>query len=438
MKAEWIERVHWPPDGSRVLCAVSGGADSMCLLALLRGQCRFTVAAAHVEHGIRGAEGLRDCAFVEDYCRARAIPCYVAHVDAPGFAARRGLSLETAARELRYDFLERTAAAEGFDYIATAHTADDNAETILLNFARGAGLRGLGGIPPQRGKILRPLLKITRTEVEYFLRASDTPHVEDGTNASDAYSRNRIRHTVTPALRELNPAFALAAARTASLLRRDEEYLDGEAARFLSRRFDGESLPAAELAALHAAVASRAVRKLLPRAAEEGHIEAILALCRSSERGYADVPGLRVRCERGRLYFAPDDGAAIGETALAPGAAVTLAAAGLRVRCRLADAGEEIHNSFKTYCLRYESICGDLSVSSPRAGESYRPAGRGCTKTLKSLFAECRATERSKRLTPVFRDREGIVLVPPFGAAERCVPAAGEKLLVIEIENNLE
>ena len=438
MKAEWSGRVLYPPDGARVLCAVSGGADSMCLLALLRAQERFTVAAAHFEHGVRGEESLRDCAFVEDYCRARGIPCYTAHADVPAYARESGLGLEAAARELRYAFLERTAREEGFDWIATAHTAADNAETILLNLTRGAGTRGLCGIPPRRGNIIRPLLELTRAEVEYYLRASGTPHVEDSTNGSDVYSRNRIRHTVMPALRELNPAFEEAAARTGKLLRRDEDCLDALAEDFIEKHFDGESLPAAELLALHEAVSSRVVRKLLPRAAEERHIEAALALCASAERACADLPGLRLRCERGRLYFTAEDAALIPETPLAPGECVVLREAGLTLRCRLTETDKEVHSPFKTYRLKYESICGGLCVSSPRNGERYRPLGRGCTKTLKSLFAEARSTQRDKRLTPVFRDEKGIVLVPGFGIDERCRYEKGERALEITIEKKSE
>ena len=123
----------------------------------------------------------------------------------------------------------------------------------------------------------------------------------------------------------------------------------------------------------------------------------------------------------------------LAETVLPVPGSVSLPEAGLEIRCRAAEAGEEIHNSFKTYRLKYESIDGNLTLGPPRAGERYRPACRGCTKTLKSLFAERRATGREKRRTPVFRDEKGIVLIPAFGAAERCLPGAGDRLLIIEI-----
>ena len=434
MSAELEKRLILPPDGARVLCAVSGGADSMCLLALLLTSGRFSVAAAHFEHGIRGEESLRDRAFVEDYCRERSIPCFADRADVPRFAAEEGLGLEEAARLLRYAFLEETAEREGYDWIATAHNADDNAETVLLNLARGAGLSGLRGIPPRRGRIIRPLLGLTRAEIEAFLAESGTPHVEDSTNESDFCSRNRIRHAVVPALRELNPAFEEAVSRTSSLLRRDDDCLEGMADAFIERHYDGESLPAEELLALHEAVSTRVVRKLLPRGASSRHLGSVLALCRSPERGLLDLPGTRVRCERGRLYFAEEGPVCIPETEIGVGETVVWKEARLRIRTRLVSEDEEIHSPFKTYRLKCESIIGKLSVSPPRPGERYRPAGRGCTKTLKSLFAEGRFTQRAKLLTPVFRDEEGIVLVPPFGVAERCEPQGEGTCLSVEIE----
>ena len=435
MKPELEKKLILPPKGARVLCAVSGGADSMCLLALLLQTGDHALAAAHFEHGIRGEESLRDCAFVESFCREKGVACFVGHADVPAYAAEKGLGLEEAARKLRYAFLEKTAEDEGFDFIATAHNAEDNAETVLFNLVRGTGPAGLCGIPPQRGRIVRPLLGLTRAEIEEYLAANGVPHVEDSTNADESFSRNRIRRSVMPVLKELNPSFPEAAARLGKLLRRDEDCLDAKAEAFISSRFDGESLPAAELSALHEAISSRVIRKLLPRNAEEKHIEAVLALCRSTERRELDLPGAHLRCERGKLYFSSDgETAAFPETELPIGGSVVLKEAGLTIRTRLVPAGEEIHSPFKTFRLKCESMNGKLTVAPPRPGERYRPAGRGCTKTLKSLFAEARATQREKLLTPVFRDETGVVLVPAFGEAERCSCRDGGAALLITIE----
>ena len=228
-----MNKLSLPPEG-RILCAVSGGADSMCLLHLLHNRGR-DVVAAHFEHGIRGEESLRDAAFVQSWCREQGIPCVTGHGDAPGYAAEQGLSLEEAARALRYRFLEETAEEQGCDYIATAHNGDDNVETVLLNLTRGAGALGLSGIPPRRGKIIRPLLGVSRREIEDYLEKNAVPHVEDSSNQSDDYSRNRIRHRVVPVLRELNPGLHVAVGRTARLLAQDEDCLGGLARDFIDR-----------------------------------------------------------------------------------------------------------------------------------------------------------------------------------------------------------
>lgn len=434
MKPELEKKLILPPKGARVLCAVSGGADSMCLLALLRETADFELAAAHFEHGIRGEESLRDCAFVEEYCRDRGVACFVEHADVPALAAETGLGLEEAARSLRYAFLERTAEEEGFDYIATAHNADDNAETVLFHLARGTGPAGLRGIPPQRGNIIRPLLHLTRAEIEAYLAANGIPHVEDSTNSDEHFSRNRIRRSVVPVLKELNPSFPEAVERLGKLLRRDEACLDALAEDFIAGHFDGESLPAAELLGLHEAVSSRVVRKLLPQSVEEKHIDAALALCRGAGRACVDLPGARLRCERGRLYFTEEEGFSFPETELPIGGSVAWEEAGLTIRAQIAESGQEIHSPFKTYRLKCESINGKLRVGPTRPGERYRPLGRGCTKTLKSLFAEARCTRREKLCTPVIRDGTGIVLVHPFGAAERCACEATDKAIVVTIE----
>ena len=178
------------PREGLILCAVSGGADSMYLLARLM-ELGYTVAAAHYNHGLRGGEADRDETFVRGFCAARGVVFVSEKGGAAAFAAEQGMSVETAARTLRYDFLERTADALGAAVIATAHTADDNAETLLLHLARGTGLKGLGGIPPVRGRVVRPMLHVTRAEIEEYLRAHGIDYVTDSTNASDEYARCR-------------------------------------------------------------------------------------------------------------------------------------------------------------------------------------------------------------------------------------------------------
>ena len=175
------------PAGSTVLCALSGGADSMYLLCrLMESGC--TVRAAHYNHNLRSTAN-RDEDFVRDWCQSHQIPLAVGGGDVAAFAAERGMGIEEAARELRYEFLQKAAAEFGCDVIATGHHAGDNAETVLMNLIRGCGLGGLSGIPERRGNIVRPMLGITRQEIDEYLAIHNIPHVEDETNGLLTYDR---------------------------------------------------------------------------------------------------------------------------------------------------------------------------------------------------------------------------------------------------------
>lgn len=222
-----------PGRGQRTLCAVSGGLDSMCLLHMLSAWCKDhggQVAAAHFNHQLRGEAANRDEAFVRDICRQWGIPLTVGRGDVRRFAGQEGLSIEEAARKLRYAFLRQAAEAEGCDTISTAHHADDNAETVLLNLIRGTGLRGLTGMEPCRDAICRPLLSVTRAELEAYAARWDIPHMEDETNADpEAASRNFLRLRVMPLLKELNPRAVEHIGGTAERLRAADSALEADA-----------------------------------------------------------------------------------------------------------------------------------------------------------------------------------------------------------------
>ncbi len=213
-----------PPPGGRILCAVSGGRDSMCLLHYLwtLGQREnFSVAAVHMNHGQRET-AQRDVLFVQNFCRERGIPCVTEQVSVPEKAKEWGVGIEEAGRRLRYETFRRAAELTCADRIATAHHAADQAETVLLNLLRGTGPEGLAGIPPVRGEIIRPLLETSRQEIEAYLERHGIDHVEDETNGDRSLTRNRLRLDIMPLLRELYPGAEGSICRTAEILRREE------------------------------------------------------------------------------------------------------------------------------------------------------------------------------------------------------------------------
>lgn len=184
-----------------MLVALSGGSDSMALLSLLRDRGEGEIAAAHLEHGFRGAASLADADFVRAYCESIGVPCYIRHADVPG-SRRKGESAEMAGRRARYDFFRDVLRETGFSWIATGHTADDVVETMLLNLFRGTGVRGLSGIAGRRGEIARPLIGCRREDLRRYLTERGIPWREDETNASGRYRRNKIRNELLPWVRE--------------------------------------------------------------------------------------------------------------------------------------------------------------------------------------------------------------------------------------------
>lgn len=320
------------PPGSTVLCAVSGGADSVAMLHILyrlRDKLDFALAAAHYNHNLRGSESDRDQRFVEQFVRLccgehrrvdgtilPAVPLYSGSGDVAGQARLRGTGVEETARDMRYAFLRQAAREAGANLIATAHTASDNVETILFHLARGSGLRGLGGILPRREEIIRPMLTVTRREVEDYLFHHCLPHMEDSSNSNDDYARNRIRHQVLPVLEEISPGFLARAADTAALLRADEACLTGLARELAGRavpREGGLAIEAAVIASAPDPIASRCLRLLLGRLwggdqnCSAVHLNALLKLCRGDDpSGEVCLPhGTNARRAYGMLLFVP-------------------------------------------------------------------------------------------------------------------------------------
>ncbi len=433
-------------DTATLLCAVSGGADSVCLLHILKGlapELGFTLHAAHYHHGIRGGEADRDRDFVRELCRQWDIPLHTGAGDVPAHAASRGVGLETAARELRYAFLEDTASHLEKCRIATAHQAEDNAETLLMHLCRGTGLQGLCGIPPVRGRIVRPLLVLDRPEVLAYLSARQIPHMEDSTNALEDQVRNRLRHSVLPVLRELNPRFPAAALRASLLLRQDEACL---------RRLAEESFTvtgewdvrfsAASLAAMPEPLAARALRmgaERLDCRPEREHIAELLRLASAAPgRKGCDLPGgVRAVREFDALRLTRQgERPALPETKLRFGLWQDPPGLGCRVYWG-PPLPDKVHEKFPIFFFKNANICGSISVRSRRSGDRLRALGTGTEKTLKKWMIERKIPASRRADWPVFADERGIVAVPGLGTAERvgAPPERADAVLILSERN---
>lgn len=413
--------------GDRVLCAVSGGMDSVYLLDQMRHILPTRgaeVLAAHYNHRLRGEESDRDERFVRALCDKWEISCVVGYGDG---SARS----EAAARNARYAFLQQTAEELHCAWILTAHTADDQLETMLLNLARGAGLRGLAGIPPRRGKILRPMLDQDRALIARYLEKLELPHVEDSTNEENRYARNRIRHEAVPALRSVNPQAVRHASEAADSLREDEAFLQSLAVEAM-RADDAPGVSLSVLRALARPVRARVFRLLFGERLELQHVEALHAFCQEDAPASLDLPGVRARREQGRL-FRLSEPVPLPEFALAPGLIRTLPEHGLRVIVTDREQLDEIYDSLTVYRFKSTEIRGKLFFTARKPGDALRLSGRGCTKRLSDLLAEAGVGASERDLVPVIRDDLGAVAALGF-VCERLEPQEEDAVLTVLIE----
>lgn len=436
------------PQGGTVLCALSGGVDSMALLALLRELAvvrGLTIHAAHFNHQLRGEESQRDETFVRGWCREQGVPLTVGRGDVAAEAVRLGLGIEETARQLRYAFLEETAAALGGNTrIATAHNADDNAETVLLHLLRGSGLDGLTGIPPRRGRLCRPLLEVPRETLEDYLQDKGIPHVEDSSNAQGDYRRNRLRQQVMPVLRAENPAFVRRLAANLVSLREDRDFLDAlgrEISDQAAETTDGLSLPIRALGDAPRPAAVRAVKQMFARLGlvqyRAAHLEAVLALVQSEHpSGECALPqGLRVRRQYDRLLFALPN-----KTTKPSLDTVTITVPG---RYEWGDWSVTVTPGVcpDTGALGdrawYFSAALPLTLRSRQTGDRLRLPGRR-EKSLKKWFIDERIPQPRRDSLPVLADPWGVLAVGGLGPNGDRLAQAGTDglLLAVKKERN--
>ena len=380
-----------------MLCALSGGADSMYLLSRLLEE-GYAVHAAHYNHRLRPTAD-RDEQFVRDWCSAHAVPLTVGHGNVAQYAAESGLGVEEAARELRYAFLQQTAAESGCGFIATGHHAGDNAETMLMNLLRGCGLNGLSGIPEQRGTIIRPMLAVTRTDIDAYLADHGIPHVEDETNSDQSYTRNRVRHQLLPLLEELNPQAVAHITAAAQRMREDEAELSRQAELLLTHCVEtenGTSIPAAVLTEAPRPIALRALRSLAPEA-HSVHLDALLALCRQEDpSGQLDIPGSTVRRVYHDLLFASPAEQLPEPVALHEG---TQNWGGWTITCTAAVCPAKAYVDRTCFYLRTEPYL----IRTRQEGDALR-LGKRPRKTIKKLMIEEQIPRHLRSRVPILAD----------------------------------
>lgn len=400
--------------GDSVLVALSGGADSVALLELLssiKEEYNLTIAAAHFNHGIRGDEADRDEDFVSGLCQNRQIQFFHEKADIPSIASRSGESLELCGRRLRYRFLENTADRYCFNKVATAHHADDNAETVLWNLTRGAGVGGLCGIPAQRGRIVRPLLCCSRSEIEGFCKEKHLDFVTDSTNLSDEYTRNKLRLRVMPVLKELNPCVSEHISATASLMREADAYFHQISNRELKSAKVPYGYSCERLLSLDPIVLKYAVMQVLQNAGapvDHRHTELVIRAMRDG--GAVDLGGgYTASCAQGIIRVITKAAQTQIENSFCVPLSEYILTHGIRFAVRggkpepaafdylgCAGSGEKINNLLLIHAIPCDIMTPDTVVRTRRAGDTFTDVRRGVTKTLKKLFNELKIPRESR------------------------------------------
>lgn len=423
-----------------VIVGYSGGADSSCLLRLMTDwgrENRIRIAAAHVNHCIRGDEADRDEAFCRRTADELGVEFFSLRADVPAIAEQRKMGIEQAARQVRYDFFDSVSEKLTGDrkraVIATAHNADDNLETVLFHLMRGTGLRGLGGIDPFRdGRYLRPLINAGGDEIRKWCEENGVEYVTDSTNAETDYTRNRIRHIIVPEMKKIAPSTASSVTRMSRNLRIDRDWIEAEARRIA----DEKTLTRSEMAALHDALLSRVLQILYDRAKtsdaslEEKHIAEAARLIREGDtNALLSLPGamrmtlsredVKFEADTGRLHREDENAPEVlftypsdGETFTHDGYTVAFSQNRHDFHRENSPNDENIYKLSILTILRFDKISGVLRIRTKKDGDAYRYGGM--THRVKRMFSDRKLTADEKKRLPVLEDDCGIVWIPGF------------------------
>lgn len=427
-----IARFSMLRPGDTVAVAVSGGADSVALLSALLAlseRLNVQVTAVHVNHGLRGAEADRDEEFVRELCRRWGVPLTVWRA-ADMSCTPPSAGQEEWARRLRYGCFERLAASGC--RIATAHTADDQAETLLFRLSRGAGLHGAAGIPPVRLPFIRPFLTVSRAEVEAYCAACRLDFVQDSTNESTLYARNRLRRTAIPVLRGVNTAAVEHLAAFCEEMRALDAYLADAAANLLENARAGDGWRASVLADAPGVVRRAALAQLCGQQADRALIDRLeqLVLGRTV---CCQMPGGQqmrrtagvLRCETPASVPADPPVFSLGEGEYHfPGGFC------VKIWCESgqnANIRPQVHKKVLNYCADCDKIPDDTILRTPRPGDRFRPIGRGLSKPLRRFLQEQGVSAGVRPLLPVLASGSRVLWIygQGFGCLEDRTGRAG-------------
>lgn len=438
--------------GDLVITGISGGPDSMALLDILiqlRPRLNFQLVVAHLNHGLR-PEAAAEEKFVSDYCRIVQIPFYSRQVDVQEIATREKKSLEEAGRECRYQYFAELAAKLGANRIATAHHRNDNAETVLLNIIRGSGIKGLRGIRPINGKIIRPLLCVTKNEIESYLGENCIEYCIDLSNYSTDYLRNRIRHNLLPLLEQnYNPRIVEGLNQLADIAAAENNAMETETARFweqlvIKQETDEIILDAHRILQLHPAFQRRVIMKTLSIIQGENSWDAtdikvvINLLSKSgSSRRLQLKQGLYVKKVYEHIAFTRKLPGKISFSykVTVPGQ-VYIKETGKSYSFQLLERKDFKPQAGDLY-LDYDKIQGELYLRSRQPGDVFCPRGMQGTKKIKDFFIDLKVPQDKRDQVPLLIAEKKIYAILGFRIAQdAAVDDTTRRILLITIHNS--
>lgn len=426
-----IEKYNMIEAGNEAVVALSGGADSVCLLLALnelKSILKIKVSALHVNHCLRGEESDGDERFCIELCKKYNIPIIIGRFDIKSIAKERKMSTELAARDVRYKFFAENSEGKK---LATAHNANDNAETVIFNLTRGTGTKGISGIPPVRDNIIRPIIGVTREEIEKYLKEKNQSFVTDSTNLTDEYTRNKIRHNVIPVLLGINNGLFDTILSDSDNFRTDNQYIEEQTQLALEKCYHNKNKLYA-LSSFHPAIRHRCISYLL----SENDIEV-------SRKKIDDIDNI---CLNGGKINLSRDIYAVSENNTLSIVKISEKIETLQISEKLKEGKNIFFDKcvYIKYCninektssiyIDADKICGDAIIRNRRAGDKIKLYGKNFTSSVKTMFnSKFKKSEREKIC--FICDELGPIFIEKIGIAQRvCTDENTKKIIEIKID----
>jgi tRNA(Ile)-lysidine synthase len=432
----FITRHNMLTEGERLLIALSGGPDSVCMATILNKlehTFKLTLIAIYIDHGLRPEETPRERVFCGEFCRSLNIEFTSELIDVRQYRETHGLNLQEAARELRYQKLTESAKRFDCKRIALGHNLDDQAETFFMRMLRGAGPGGLSGIPPVRGNVIRPLMGISRADIEAYLKKENISFIVDSSNLKEVYMRNRVRSQLMPVVRELNPGILDTVEHTVEILRDEERYFQIQVTKALMKLITRKTDTVIELFLSPLMTMDRVIlRRVLRRAIEEtkglrgigfAHVEDIIRLIKDGDAGdRVHLPeDFRAIKKYATLLLTAEPPVTLDTCTLDPGVSLPLPEVELLITATVSEERPLEADDGDTKMAAVfdaDKVTFPLTVRARKSGDFFYPRGFGKTKKLQDFFVDEKIPRDERDAVPVLVSGDDIIWVAGYRASE--------------------